>query len=204
MTTAATTSDPTTSKTYRLNQTGRWIALGIAAGTLGFWLFALWQLPNVLSSDAIQVSYLEPGTFVQAIDQGLNAYQIVPALLLIVLIVAAPLLIWNVAEEWSTTYTVRDDGLIYDTIQGIRVLYPWSAIKSLRLVDPEAREPVHELIVDQRGVLQIRSRILRWLHAQAFGRSRVPIYAHITDRDDLIDEITRRAGLAVSDRDFGL
>ena len=178
-------------KTYRLDTTGRRIAFSLALGALIVWLFAIWKLADVL-----KISYLHlPSTVRAAVNAGLTVSQIVPALLLIVLIVAAPLLIWNLLEEWSTTYEIAEDGLIYDTVQGISVLYPWTSIKGLRQVDPEAEEPVHELIVDQTGICQIRSRVLRWLHRQAFGRTRVPIYAHVTDRDELLAEIVTRAGL---------
>lgn len=181
-------------KTYRLHARGRRATLLIALGALIVWLFALWKLPDVLG-----LSYSNlPGTFRTAWEQGFTVSQIVPALLLIVLIIAAPLLVWNLAEEWSTTYTVREDGLLYDTVQGITVLYPWATIKGVRLVDPEEREPVHEVIVDQDGICQIRSRILRWLHQQAFGRTRVPIYAQVVDRDELLYEIRARAGLQPS------
>ncbi len=181
-------------KTYRLSTTGRRIALLLALGGGVVWLFAVWKLADVLG-----ISYLHlPSTLQAVVEGGLTASQIVPAVLLLVLIIAAPLLVWNVVEEWSTSYTVRDDGLLYDTVQGISVLYPWHAIKGLRRVDPEADEPVHELIVDQAGICQINSRVLRWLHRQAFGRSRVPIYAHVVDRDQLLDEIVARAGLAFS------
>jgi hypothetical protein len=178
-------------KTYRLSKNGRTIAGGLALGGLVVWCFALWKLADVLGLNYLRL----PSTLRGAVEQGLTASQIVPALMLLVLIVAAPLLIWNVIEEWSTTYTVRDDGLVYDTVQGISVLYPWSAIKGLRRVDPEADEPVHELLVDQAEIRQINSRVLRWLHRQAFGRSRIPIYAHVVDRAELIDAIVSRAGL---------
>ena len=145
----------------------------------------------------MQISYVQPSTFAAAIQQGLTVSQIVPALLLIVLIVALPVLLWNLIEEWSTTYTVRDDGLIYDTVQGISVLYPWHTIKALRPVDPDAREPAHELIVSEDGICQINSRVLRWLHQQAFGSTRVPIYAQVVDRDELLHEIVTRSGLTI-------
>jgi hypothetical protein len=41
--------------------------------------------------------------------------------------------------------------------------------------------------------------VLRWLHRQAFGRSRIPIYARVADRDELIAEIVARAGLRMGD-----
>ena len=184
-------------KTYRLSKHGRSTAAVLAGGGVVVWCFALWKFASVLG-----INYLRlPSTLRAVAEQGLTASQIVPALLLLVLIVATPLLVWNVVEEWSTTYTVRDDGLLYDTVQGISVLYPWDSIRALRRVDPEADEPVHELLVDQAGISQINSRVLRWLHRQAFGRSRIPIYAQIDDRTELLDAIVARAGLQPSERE---
>jgi hypothetical protein len=183
-------------KTYRLNSNGRRATALLALGALLVWVFALWKLPDTLSSSSVRVSYLHvPSTLSAAIEQGLRVNQIVPALLLIVLIVATPLLLWNLVEEWSTFYIVRDDGLIYDTVQGISVLYPWTSIKSVRRVDPESDGQDYELIVDRNCVSQIGNPLLRWLHQQAFGRTRIPIYARTDDRDELIQEIVTRAGL---------
>jgi hypothetical protein len=183
-------------KTYRLDSTGRWTTLVLIIGALMVWFFALWKLPDMLSSEQVRVSYRDlPGTLGAAIEQGLTVSQIVPALLFIVLIVAVPLLIWNLVEEWFTTYIVREDGLEYDTVQGISVLYPWSAIRGVRAVDPEASEPTHEILVDPAPTTQIKNPVLRWLHRQAFGRSRIPVYPHVTDRDDLLQEVVSRAGL---------
>lgn len=183
-------------KTYRLNLTGRRVVALLALGALIIWLFAVWKLPDILSSGTVRFSYLHlPSTLSAIVQGGLTVSQIVPALLLIVLIVAIPLLLWHLIEEWFTTYAVREDGLLYDTIQGISVLYPWDAIKGVRQVEPESDEPVYELIVDQAGICQINSRMLRWLHRQAFGRTRIPIYAHVVDRDELLHEIVTHAGL---------
>lgn len=185
-------------KQYRLKTNGRRAVAALALAALIGWGWALWKLQDVLSSESVQISYGQPGTFAQAITQGLTVSQIVPALLLLVLIVALPVLLWNLIEEWSTTYTVRDDGLIYDTVQGISVLYPWHTIKSVRRADPDAREPAYEMIVSEDGICQISSRVLRWLHQQAFGSTRVPIYAHVVDRDELLHEIVMRSGLKPS------
>jgi hypothetical protein len=183
-------------KRYRLDATGRRVTLLLMLGALVVWLFAVWKLPDLLSTENVRVSYLHlSSTLAAAITDGLGVSRIVPALLFVVLVVAAPLLIWNLLEEWSTSYTVRDDGLLYDTVQGISVLYPWTAIKSVRRADPEARSPDHEVIVDDVGVCQIGSPLLRWLHQQAFGRMRIPVYARVAERDELIAEIVTRAGL---------
>jgi len=42
---------------------------------------------------------------------------------------------------------------------------------------------------------QIRNPLLRFLHAQAYGRKKLPIYAGVTERDQLLAEIRQRAGL---------
>ena len=183
-------------KHYRLDATGRRATLLLMAGALVVWLFAIWKLPDLLSTENVSVRYLRlPSTLAAALTDGLGVSQIVPALLSVVLIVAAPLLIWNLLEEWSTSYTVRDDGLLYDTVQGISVLYPWTAIKGVRRADPESKSADHEVLVDDVGICQIGNPLLRWLHRQAFGRMRIPIYARVAGRDDLITEIVTRAGL---------
>jgi hypothetical protein len=185
-------------KTYRLNRSGRRNALLLTLAAAIVWLFAIIKLPDVLSSDTVRVSYRAlPGTISALLAEGLSVNQIVPALLLVVLIVATPLLIWNLIEEWTTRYVVRDDGLEYDTVRGIRLWYPWSAITGLRRADPEGDAPHYEVLVEPQPQHQIRSRVLHWLHAQAFGRTRIPIYAQTEDRDGLLEEIVRRAGLAV-------
>ena len=38
--------------------------------------------------------------------------------------------------------------------------------------------------------------MLRWLHAQAYGRLRLPIYAGLAERDELLAEIRQRTGLS--------
>jgi len=183
-------------RTYCLDTAGRRSALLLTLGAVVVWGFALWQLPHILSSETVRVSYANfPSTLTAAVRAGLTVAQIVPALLFIVMIVAVPLLIWNLFEEWATCYNVRDDGLEYCSLGGISILYPWTTITRVRQVDPEADEAVHEVVVDQPGASQIRNPVLRFLHRQAFGQTRIPIYAHVRDRDELLREIVMRSGL---------
>lgn len=183
-------------KTYRLSQRGQMMSVLVAIGTLLIWGLAVWKLPDVLG-----IRYTDLiGTLRVAIERGLQVSQIAVALLLIVMIVALPILVWDLLEERAASYTVRDDGLEYSTVRGVSMLYPWSSIKGLRLSDPEGRAPVYEVIVDRSGISQIRNPLLRWLHRQAYGHARIPIYAQVLHRDDLLGEIVRRAGLTLSDQ----
>jgi hypothetical protein len=50
-------------------------------------------------------------------------------------------------------------------------------------------------VLNQDYTGQVRNRLLRFLHAQAYGRTRLPIYAGVEDRDELLAEIRQRAGL---------
>lgn len=155
------------------------VAVIVASG------LAIWKLPAVLGATWSDL----PGSLGAAWAKGWTAEQLVPALLMVALIVAAPLLVYNLVEEASASYTVRDDGLLFGVLPGVTLLYPWAAVRGLGSLDPEGTEPAYELRVDSCGMRQPRSRLLRWLHRQAWGHSRVPIYAHVAGRDELIGEI---------------
>jgi len=121
-----------------------------------------------------------------------------------VLIVATPLVIWNILEEWAATYTPTDDGLRFDSL-GVAVTYPWDGIGAIRGVDEDSDEPMDELLLREDYTRQIRNPLLRFLHGQAYGRRKLPLYAGLQDRDELLVEIRRRAGLAegTEDREQG-
>ena len=157
------------------------MTLILMAGAALLWVFALSVLRTTLG---IGEQDFDPS--------ALGAGQLIPAAVLVVMLVAAPLLLWSLWEEWSTSYTVGDDGLTYRTVRGITLHYPWTAIRELRLGDSD--DAVAELIV-QAGQEQIRSPLLRWLHRQAFGAHRVPVYADVEARDELLAEIVQRSGL---------
>jgi len=175
-------------KTYRMTASGRRLTLILMLAAVLLWIFAVWALQGVL-----RIRYLDlAATFRAALRDGLGVGALIPAGILIVMAVAAPLLLWNLAEEWSTRYTVADDGLTYRTLPGIVLHYPWSALRELRA--GEGEDAMGELIVRPGALTQIRNPILRWLHRQAFGNQRVPLYAGIEARDELLNEIIRRAG----------
>ena len=114
---------------------------------------------------------------------------------MLVLIVATPLVIWNILEEWAATYTPTDAGLRFASL-GVDMTFPWAGIGAIRRVDDDADEPMDELLLREDYTRQIRNPLLRFLHSQAYGRTKLPLYAGLQDRDELLTEIRRRASLA--------
>jgi hypothetical protein len=188
-------------KTYRLSPSGRRTALILLVGALIIWAFALWTFRRTLG-----ISY-NPLLFWSSLraaiqgqsGQGLSIGQIVPALLMLVLIVATPLVIWNILEEWAAAYTPTDAGLRFASL-GVDMTYPWAGIGAIRRVDDDADEPIDELLLREDYTRQIRNPLLRFLHGQAYGRTKLPLYAGLQDRDELLAEIRQRASLADEDR----
>lgn len=183
-------------RTYRLSPSGRRTAIILLVGALVIWAFALWTFRSTLGLSPGGSSLWE--SLRASIDgkggAGLTVGQIVPALLMIVLIVATPLVIWNILEEWAAAYTPAEDGLRFSSL-GIALTYPWEGISDIRRVDADSDEPIDELVLSGDFTRQIRNPLLRFLHAQSYGRTRLPLYAGLEDREQLLDEIRRRTGL---------
>jgi hypothetical protein len=177
-------------KTYRLSAAGRRMTLLLMLAALLLIVFALYMLQGALG---IRYSAFR-STLRAATTQGLGPAQLIPAGILLTMLVAAPLLLWSLWEEWSTSYTVADDGLTYRTTPGIALKYPWTAVKALRGADED--DAILELVVEPSPDARIRNPLQRWLHRQAFGRGRVPIYPGVAGRDELLAEIVERTGLA--------
>lgn len=180
-------------KTYRISSSGRRTALILLVGALIIWAFALWTLQSTLAAGAGPQD-----TFWSAlsanIERGFTISQMTPALLMLVLIVATPLVVWNILEEWDATYTPAEDGLRFASL-GIVLLYPWAGIIAIQRMDGDSDEPIDELVLAQDYSSQIRNPLLRFLHVQAYGRLRLPLYAGLADREELLAEIQRRTGL---------
>ncbi len=163
------------------------LMLAVAALLLG--VFAVSMLPSALG-----ISYIHPSTLGVVLRRGPSVGQLIPAALLLAMLIAAPLLLWSLWEEWSASYAVADDGLTFRTVAGIALYIPWSAVRDLRT--PDADDAIAELAVDPQINAQIRNPAVGWLHRQAFGGDRIPIYPGVEARDELIGQIVARAGLS--------
>jgi len=177
-------------KTYRISPSGRRTALILLIGALIIWVFALWTFSSTLGISYNPVAFW--GTLRASVEQGLSISQLVPALLMLVLIVATPLVIWNICEELAAAYTPAEDGLRF-TALGVKLLLPWAGISAIRRVDEDTDEPMDELLIREDYTSQIRNPLLRFLHAQAYGRTKLPIYAGVADRDELLAAIRQYA-----------
>ncbi len=180
-------------KPYRLNGAGRRNVLILVVATLLLGAFAAWTLQSVLGFRYLDFAATAGAT----LERGLSAAQLIPAAILIAMLVAAPLLLWSLCEEWATSYTVRDDGLVYETVAGLKFFYPWSAVRVVR--EPDAPDAIAEVITEPVAGVHAGNPLLRWLHRQAVGADRVPIYPGVEARDELLAEIVERAGLRAAD-----
>lgn len=180
-------------KTYKLSSSGRRTALILLAGALIIWAFALWTFRSTLGISYSPLAFWS--TLRQSVEQGLSISQIVPALLMLVLIIATPLVIWNILEEWAAAYTPTESGLRFEAL-GVAVTYPWQGIADIRREDADSDEPIDEIVLREDYTRQIRNPVLRFLHGQAYGRTKLPVYAGLEDRDELLAEIRARSGLS--------
>lgn len=176
-------------KTYRLSPSGRRLTMALLVAALLIWAFALWSFSSTLKISYNPLQFW--GSLQATLASGLTIGQVVPALLMLVLIVATPLLLWNLLEEWAAGYTPTADGLRFESL-GISVTYPWAAVRAVRAADDDPDEPLDELVLSADFTRQIPNPLLRLLHRQAFGGTRLPIYPGVEDRDSLLHEIRAR------------
>lgn len=177
-------------QTYRLSATGRRTTLLLLVAGLIIWAFALWSFRSSLNIDYNPLNFVS--SLSASIEQGLTISQIVPALLMLVLIVATPLLIWNLIEEWGAGYTPEDDGLRFTAPGGINILYPWDDVAMLRQRNDDSDEPLDELVLHTDHTGSIGNPVIRFLHQQAYGKTIVPIYPGLQQRDELLATIRER------------
>jgi hypothetical protein len=173
-------------KTYRLSAAGRRNVLVLLVAALLIWVFAFWSFASTLRISYNPVRFW--ASLQESLAQGLSVGQVVPALLMLVLIVATPLLIWALLAEWAAAYTPTPDGLRFETL-GVRVVCPWHCVRGMRPVDADADEPFDELLLDSDPATQTGHPLTRFLHRQAWGADRLPIYPDLEERDELLAAI---------------
>lgn len=181
-------------KAYRLSATGRNTTLILLLGALAIWAFALWSFRSTLGLSYNPLTFWSELSTTLTADAGFPISRAVPALLMLVLIVATPLLFWNLLEEWRAVYTPTDEGLRFTSL-GIDLLYPWADISGIERLDADGDEPVDALLFASDHTRQIANPVLRFLHAQAYGRRTLPIYAGLDEREELLALIRQRTGL---------
>lgn len=179
-------------KTYHLSTNGRRTTIILLIAAFAIWGFALWSFRSTLNIRYHPLHLWE--TLRASIEQGLTIGQLVPAFLMLVLIVATPLLVWNLLEEWAAKYTPSEQGLRFESL-GIDITYPWDSIRSIRRLDDDSDEPMDELLITGNHTTQVSNVLLRFLHNQAYGRHKLPIYAGLEARNELLAEIRQRASL---------
>jgi hypothetical protein len=174
-------------RTYRLSPAGKRQILVLLLAALLIWAFAVWSFASTLG-----ISYnplqLWP-SLQQSLAAGLGVGQVVPALLMLALIIATPLLFWALLAEWAAAYTPGASGLQFETI-GARLSLPWNTIRGIGRAD-EGDDPFEELLLAGDTGAQIANPLVRFLHGQAIGHGRLPLYGGVERRDELIAEIQR-------------
>lgn len=180
-------------KTYRLSPSGRRSAIVLLIGALLIWVFALWTLRITLATSSDPSASLFQA-LQENLNRGLSAGQIIPVLLMVVLLIATPLVLWGILEEWGAQYTLTDAGLHFTSF-GVALNCPWDRISGIHRLEDDADEPLDAIIIRDDLSSQIKNPLVRWLHRQACGARRLLIYPGLEDRDDLLQEIRIRSGL---------
>lgn len=187
------------SQNYRLAPAGRRDNLLMIAVAMILWVFAVWSISSTLRLSLHPAAF--PSDLQRLLAQPPAVEQVVPALLMLALVVATPLVIWNLIAEWDATFRPVAEGLQYETL-GVRLCYPWHAIHAIR---------PHPVIPDEAVVIlcwydpaeTIANPLRRWLHRQAHGRQRLIIGSGIERRAELLrlieEEMARVQSRATTD-----
>ena len=101
------------SNEYRMSRDGRRQGLVLLLGVLSLEVFAVWSLVTIL-------------------DRGLDGAEWVSALLMLGIALVAPLVAWTLLEEMNSRYVVTAEGLRYNSIGGIDLLYPWQQLAGFK------------------------------------------------------------------------
>ncbi len=186
-----TTNDEVRMKHYQLSREGRRNAWLMLFGAALIWLFAIWTFQSTLG-----ITYV-PGDVGASLGtmwaEGLTVNRTVPAIFMLVLMVAAPLTLWNISMELVCRYEVTAEGLRYRAV-GVDIVIPWDGIAEIRSVDVDSDEPSDELILSTAPAAQIPNPLYRVLYNQAYGAKVLPVYPGVAERAELMEEIRRRSG----------
>ena len=185
-------------KYYDISSDGRRTIVLLLLAAFAIWAFALWNLRSTLGLSYHPLHFID--SLRDGIAAGYSVTQLVPALLMIVLIFATPLVVWNLCEEYAARYTPGPEGLRFDSI-AITLDIPWALVTGVRRIDADSDDPSDELQLAEDLSGQIRNPVVRLLHRQGYGR-RV-LYAGVRDREELIGVIQRstRAPTLTADAD---
>ncbi len=162
-------------KTYRLSAAGRRSTLVLILSALLLAAFALWSLISSVQTNYAQI-------------QSLSVGHVLPALLMLILLVATPFLLWNLVEEWAATYRTDADGLSFESL-GVAIHIPWSVVVGLRSADDDSDDPLDTILLNQDVGAQIQNPILRFLHRRTYGSRSLPVYPGLEARNELLAEI---------------
>ncbi|WP_298817241.1 hypothetical protein [Chloroflexus sp.] len=173
------------SRVYLLSPVGRRDNLLMIVAAMLLWLLALWSFSNTLQLSLHPLQFWHDLLRISAQPPVIE--QVVPALFLLVLIVATPLLVWNLIVEWGAAFTIDDEGLRYEAI-GVRLLCRWNDVlgaRPLPAVDDEVI--VISCRIDPADAIVNPAR--RWLHRMAHGRQRLVIGTGVERRAELVSMI---------------
>ncbi|HVF98709.1 MAG TPA: hypothetical protein VND68_02615, partial [Chloroflexia bacterium] len=101
------------SNEYRMSRDGRRQGVILLLGVLSLEVFAVWSLATIL-------------------DRGLDGAEWVSALLMLGIALVAPLVAWTLLEELNSRYVVTAEGLRYNSLAGIDLLYPWEQLAGFK------------------------------------------------------------------------
>ena len=179
-------------KEFQLSRGGRRNAWLMLFGAALIWIFAIWTFQSTLG-----ISYV-PGDVGASLGtmwtEGLTVNRTVPAIFMLVLMVAAPLTMWNISMELVCRYVVTEQGLRYRAV-GVDITIPWDGIADIRTVDADSEEPSDELVLRVAPTAQIPNPLFRLLYSQAYGAKILPVYPGLNERPELMADIRRRSGI---------
>lgn len=101
------------SNEYRMSRDGKRQGIILLLGVLSLEVFAVWSLVTIL-------------------DRGLEGAEWVSALLMVAIALVAPPVAWTLLEELNSRYVVTAEGLRYNSIGGIDLLYPWGELAGFK------------------------------------------------------------------------